>query len=383
MDSKNDNISFKKVPSKNGLILGLAFIGLLWSGTLSLRALDRYVVAPGTIADGNGGIYTSWSIAATQIQWAVNASTNASDTIWVSNGTFVLTNQIVVISNIVLRSANGPDGTIVNGNFAAGNLETNNRCLFLSNLSALVSGFTFSNGAVTNVGGAGVWIGGGILSNCTVRDNICFSLTSSVSGAVYINPRGTITTCRVTGNIVSNQAFNGGGAGIYGGIFNNNPGWEVYGCVVSNNRILGITDARQGGGISASYGKIRSNLICNNSAGTNGYGGGISAIYGALVDSCTVSVNEATLGGGLYLQGGTVTNCLVSSNYGPAGQIPGIYHAPGNANTIGSEVYNTTVSGHTSTAYRMAAFEARWYTTNKMINCIIEIIMRLAWNWQE
>jgi len=36
------------------------------SGTAA--AADRYVVEPGTIADGQGGIYTNWAIAATQIQ---------------------------------------------------------------------------------------------------------------------------------------------------------------------------------------------------------------------------------------------------------------------------------------------------------------------------
>ena len=365
-----------------GFILPFAGLLLLLFGPLSLWALDRYVVEPGTIADGNGGVYSRWDIAATQIQWAVNASTNANDTVWVSNGTYVLTNQINVTSNIVLRSVNGPNVTIVNGGFVleAENATTNNRCLYLSNISALVSGLTFSNGAVCTNGGGGVWIGAGTLSNCTVRDNFGFCLTNAganVYGAgIYINPAGTVIACRVTGNIASNETtakyFHG--AGIYGkgGDYPYYPNWEVYDCVFSNNRIIGVTANRSGGGIYAVNGKISSSLICNNSAGTDGYGGGIYLSYGAFMSSCTVSVNEASLGGGVHLQGGTVTNCLVSSNFGLAGQVPGIYHAAGSVNTIGSDVYNTTVSGHTNTAYRMAAYEARWYITNKIISCIIE-----------
>jgi len=360
---------------KSGLGFSLAFIGLLWFGTLSLRALDRYVVEPGTIADGNGGVYSDWSIAATQIQWAIDASTNANDTIWVSNGTYVLTNQIVVISNIVLRSTNGPDVTIVNGGFVAGATDatTNNRCLILSNSAALVSGFTFSNGACTNAGGAGVWLGKGVLSNCTVRDCISFSLAASVYGGGIWLQLGTVTACQVTGNILTNGAVYGGGAGIFGGIPNIiNQNWEVNNCVISNNRMTGVTSARSGGGIAAGYGgKIRQSLICNNSAGTDGYGGGVYSGYGVLLSSSTVSVNQASLGGGIYLATGMVTNCLFSSNYGPAGQYPGIYCSP-NVQGYGAEVHNTTVSGHTNTAFRMAVYEARYQLTNKMINCIIE-----------
>jgi len=355
---------------KIGPGLVLVFIGLLWFGTLSLRALDRYVVEPGTIADGNGGVYSDWSIAATQIQWAINASTNANDTIWVSNGTYVLTNQIVVISNIVLRSTNGPDVTIVNGNFTEGSPATN-RCLYLSNKTAFVSGFTFSNGACdpgTGNGGGGVWIGAGILSNCTVCNNTAYYKSG---GGILIRPSGTATACRVTGNIVTNSAATyGGGGGIAGGANGDSPGGLVYGCIVSNNRLVGTTSARSGGGIAADANKIRSTMICNNSSGTNGYAGGVYLNNGAMVDSCTVSVNEASLGGGTYLAGGTVTNCLYSSNWGMAGQVAGIYLAGGY--NIRSEVYNTTVSGHTTTAFRVAAYEARVYITNKIINCIIE-----------
>jgi len=351
---------------KQKLVFIPVFIGLLWLGTLSLWALDRYVVEPGTIADGNGGIYSSWDIAATQIQWAINASTNANDTIWVSNGTYVLTNQIIVISNIFLRSTNGPDVTIVNGGFVADapDATTNNRCLFMSNLSARVAGFTFSNGAVCSDGGGGVWLAGGILSNCVVRNNIAYSLASRVfGGGIYIRPSGTALVCLVADNIASNRTGDKSyGAGIAGGNLAQNPGWEVYDCVVSNNRIVGIPDKR-GGGIYAASGKIRSSLICNNSADADGYGGGVTLDYGALLNSCTVSVNEAGAGGGgIHLLSGTATNCLVSSN---AGQYPGIY-----ASGAAAEVYNTTVSGHTNTAYRMAAYSIN--ATNKMINCIIE-----------
>jgi len=373
-------MNFNWFRSKNRLSLVLIFTALLWFGTLSLRASDRYVATNGT----DTGDFLTWATASSNIQWAVDKALSANDTVWVSNGTFVLTNQIVVTNQITLRSANGPDVTIVNGGFVAdaAGATTNNRCLFLSNLSARVSGFTFSNGAVCSTGGAGAWIGGGILSNCTVRDNTAFTLTNAsaaVYGAgLYINPRGTAMACRITGNIMTNgtSALSPAGAGIYGrgGAYPYYPDWEIYGCVVSNNRIVGAplaTQNRSGGGIYAINGKIISSLICNNSAATNGYGGGIYSVYGAYLSSSTVSVNEAVLGGAIYLASGIITNCLFSANYGSAGAIDGVYLSP-NTPIYPAEIYNSTITGHTNTAFRMSAYEAAYSLTNKMINCVVE-----------
>src|ERR1035437_4128236 len=87
----------------------LTVVGLLWFGALALQAADRYVVAPGTPGGTNVGPYTGWTTAATQIQWAVDAAVVAGDTVWVSNGVYMLTNQIVVTNAITLRSTNGPN----------------------------------------------------------------------------------------------------------------------------------------------------------------------------------------------------------------------------------------------------------------------------------
>jgi len=360
----------------------LAFISLLWFGTLTLRALDRYVVEPGTIADGNGGVYTDWNIAATQIQWAVNASTNASDTIWISNGTYVLTNQITVISNIVLRSANGPDLTIVNGGFVFGatGATTNNRCLYMSNISALVAGFTFSNGAVWTNGGGGVWIGAGTLSNCTVRDNIAFNLTNiggNVNGGgIYLKPNGTVTACRVTGNIVTNGTTAHYGAG--GGIYAYNAGCAIYDCLVSNNSIKGITASRGGGGIYGYYTRVRSCMICNNDSSTNvpgetsgGVGGGIALSWYSSMESSTVIVNRAAggSGGGCYLTGGTISNCVISYNYITDNDAGGGLVMTPQLDYTACSAFNTTLTGNTNSAVRMSNNTGG---TNQMINCVFE-----------
>ena len=84
---------FKKMPSGFYQVSAVLVCFLLFGAT-ALEAA-RYVVEPGTPGGTNTGDYTDWSIAATQIQWAVDVATNG-ETAWVTNGTYTLTNQITI-----------------------------------------------------------------------------------------------------------------------------------------------------------------------------------------------------------------------------------------------------------------------------------------------
>jgi len=87
----------------NVIHISVIFVGLLWLGASTLPAATRYVVEPGTPGGTSAPPYTNWGISATQIQWAVD-SAGAGETVWVSNGVYVLTNQIVIANGITLRS---------------------------------------------------------------------------------------------------------------------------------------------------------------------------------------------------------------------------------------------------------------------------------------
>src|SRR5271167_3844252 len=77
--------------------------------------------------------YADWSTAATNIQDAVNASTNG-DLILVTNGVY----RCVVVTNVLtIQSINGSAATVING----GNT---NYCISLADGDA-ISGFTFTN----------------------------------------------------------------------------------------------------------------------------------------------------------------------------------------------------------------------------------------------
>lgn len=94
-------------------------IGLLWFGVLMIHADTHYVSLDGA----NESPYTNgWASAAHEIQSAVNnAITN--DTVLVSNGTYNLTNQINILTNITVRSLYGTNSistsSIINGNYPA------------------------------------------------------------------------------------------------------------------------------------------------------------------------------------------------------------------------------------------------------------------------
>ncbi len=363
----------RRRPLPSSARLGLLLAGLLWPGVLALQAATHYVV-PSNPSQANP--YTSWGTAGTSIvEVVIAALTNATTPriVWVSNsvaGGYVLTNQIAISGALTLRSTNGPDVTVINGGFVAGSPTTNIRCIYMTDGAAVVQDLTFSNGAVNSktVGGGGVWMSGGILSNCNIFNNNMFEPSPGGygGGGIYMSG-GTVTACRVAGNMVTNFGATASDASHAGGIRTAGSGCLIYGCVISNNANVGGSSYSHGGGIYLNPGRIQSSMICNNSL-ANGDGGGI-AVRGdknvVVMSGCTSTLNQTsasyTGGGGVTLFTGIITNCVISYNYG-ANYGGGIFIHP-NAGEYAS-VYNTTIMGNTNGGVLI-------YGTNPVINCFI------------
>ena len=105
----------------------------------------------------------------------------------------------------------------------------------------------------------------------------------------------------------------GRGICLYNGLVEN--------CVISNNQTVSRT--MNGGGAYVKGGVMRNCLIRSNkarsSASSPQHGGGV-CLTGGLVENCTITGNYAengtgSQGGGVYATGGTLRNCLVSGNY--------------------------------------------------------------------
>ncbi|MBI2941835.1 MAG: right-handed parallel beta-helix repeat-containing protein [Chloroflexi bacterium] len=138
-----------------------------------------------------------------------------------------------------------------------------------------------------------------------------------------------------------------------GGIYAyNNSAPRIEGNTVTDNR----TTQERGGGIYVSgRAKVIGNTIRNNTVDRSaccneGYGGGLYATNGAEVRANTIVNNTLTAyyrtyGGGLHVDGGTVTDNIITGNaIGPSNC--GCGHARGG----GLYANNSTVSGNTTTA---------------------------------
>jgi hypothetical protein len=248
---------------------------------LEADAATLYVSPSG----GQVAPYATWSTAARVIQDAVDAAADG-DEIVVTNGTYstggravgtnVFVQRVAVDKQLLLRSFNGPQVTIIDG-------QKTVRCVSL-NSNAMLSGFTLTNGLVNSSGG-GLFCdtSTAIASNCTFTANVASS--NNFGGGAY---GGTLYNCTFIGN----SAAYGGGA--CNSILNN--------CILSGN------SANQGGGV---YGGTLNNCSLTKNSAESGGGA-----YTGTFRNCTLSGNSAAFGGGVY--GGDLCNCIVYYNIGPS-----------------------------------------------------------------
>ncbi len=88
--------------------------------------------------------YTNRTHAATNVQQAVDAS-ESGDTVFVGNGTYRVSPQLAVTQGIVVASESGAAATVLDGCHS-------NRVAFIGNSSAVLDGFTITNGYILNTG---------------------------------------------------------------------------------------------------------------------------------------------------------------------------------------------------------------------------------------
>ncbi len=270
--------------------------------TVNACAQISYVVPPGTPDANPSAPYDSWASAATSIHEAVAAAAGQGWTnVWLSNGTYYLTGQVVIASAMTVRSWNKGDidrnGTIVDGNSPG----FTNRCFWLDHPQAVLRGLTITNGAAltgsANPGksGGGIYVtNSAVLDDCLVTGN----RSEYYGGGVYLDDGGMVTNCE----IVANESTNYGG-----GLYVRNNGVLVD-TVVSNNKAIKI----DGGGIYMDINtEARRCMIASNWAG--GFGGGIYA-KGGLIDSNQFYGNSAHYSGGLFSLAAEARHCIMVGN---------------------------------------------------------------------
>ena len=174
-------------------------------------AATRYVW---TNSPSPGVPFTAWTNAARSIQAALDISANG-DLIWVTNGVYAtggrrvgvgVTNRVAITNRITVRSVNGAEVTIIQGQAAgAGPGADGVRCAHVGTNAALI-GFTLTGGGTqfgADANGAGAWCEpSGVVSNSILTGS---RATTGSGGGSY---RGTLYNCVLSGN----TAFSGGGS---------------------------------------------------------------------------------------------------------------------------------------------------------------------------
>jgi len=270
----------------------LTIAGLFVMAMLQADATTYYVDAS---RPDDGGAATNWATAKQTIQAAVDLAAD-NDTVRVTNGvydtggavtpSYACSNRVVIASDIIVQSVNGPEHTFIVGAEAAGGGNGTNAVRGVCMSAGVLSGFTVSNGHTMTIGdgaydlsGGGINLrgGSGIASNCVLTGN-----SADRGGGSYY---GTLDNCTLT----NNSARFGGGS--YYGTLNH--------CTLTDN------SARSGGG--SYYGTLNNCTLTDNSAS---YGGGS---HSGTLNNCMLTGNSAAIYGGGSNKG-TLNNCTLTGN---------------------------------------------------------------------
>jgi hypothetical protein len=242
----------------------------------------------------------------------------AYDTVVITNGTYSITNQIEVTNAIVVRSFEGglagAEKTIVQRSAVGG--TPNTRVFYMTHAQAVLEGLTIRNGYAQSAGtypadrqGSGIWMSGGALRNCVIREQVVNGNNWKGSG-IYITG-GMVSNC-----VVRNNTTEGSSGAWGGGLYVSGSNTLVTHSVIASNGALRSND---GGGVFLNGGaKLRNSVVRANTAGRNG-GGVYLTGSGTLAESCTIVGNASTngVGGGVYLTDGSVSNSIVYFNTAP------------------------------------------------------------------
>ncbi len=239
--------------------------GLAWAA-LGAGAATYYVTEDGQDeAPGDGSAANPWLTISNALYHAVD-----DDAVIVSNGTYDLTEQLEVTAKIRLRGYSGdPADTVVNANQTG-------RCLLITHTGAVVSAMTVSNGYIgADLGGGGIRMTGGTVSNCVITHNI--STNVGIRGAGIYMSGGQVINCDIMHNVMTDtsQVPNGGGIYLIGSGL-------ISGCTIDYNRY-------------------------NTGAGS-GRGAGVFLYNGGMVEKCEFTANRC-YGGAVQIDGnGIVSN---------------------------------------------------------------------------
>jgi hypothetical protein len=252
---------------------------ILFSVTSVLNAKIIYV-------DGfanNGGDGSSWDKAFTTITDGLNAATSG-DEVWVASdiysGQYIMKSGVSVYGGFIATETSLDQRDYIKNR----TILKNNTGLVLKNQSGLAEDAYFDGFDIKEA-----------------------RTTSGNGGGGYLSPKMHLRNCRILN--CTSEAGTGGGIAL-------DAGASVENCIFAGNSSKGI-----GGGLNMNKGGMAINCIFINNFSRGNSGGGIAAsssadgsIYPVIVN-CLIANNEAYAnGGGIWTQGGYITNCTIVRN---------------------------------------------------------------------
>lgn len=196
------------------------------------KAADRFVC----LAGQSVAPFTSWETAATNIQDAVDAS-SPGDRVWVTNGTYNLSDVLTLTNRVTVASINGAGVTTLDA-------QGNSRVVYIS-ADSQVTGFRLLNGWDEAEGGGVYHEKGGTLFNCQVRNCTAYARNQAAGGGVYLHEGGEVINGLIHDNvsIARGTAFaHGKGGGAHGEL-----GGTLQNCTIADNAVFGDYKAEGGG----------------------------------------------------------------------------------------------------------------------------------------
>ncbi|MFA4948204.1 MAG: S8 family serine peptidase, partial [Candidatus Krumholzibacteriia bacterium] len=302
---------------------------------------------------------TSWYVRADgmgeapTIQAAVDRAV-AGDTIVLAAGVYAgAGNRDIEFAgkNLVIRSASGPDSTIVDCGGSVGEIHWGFGYTGGEDSTSALEGLTIRHAALT---GIRCLSSSPVIRGCVVDS--CITSGGARGGGFYIEKSSAkILGCTVTNNRVDTNG---------GGIYCKEAKGRIAGCVFSGN-----TAAKSGGGIAVQTSSSMDIVGCSvigNLANTES-GGGIYIISArARIDSCTIAGNTGSFGGGLFNGTNafcTLKNSGVNSNVARNGG-GGLY------SSTNLTMENCTIVGN-SAAYYGAGIESFYGNQNTIVRSIV------------
>jgi hypothetical protein len=260
--------------------------------------------------------YATWGNAATNLHDAVRVAL-AGCTVWVSNGSYRLTNQLEVYSGFTVRSVNGPPVTTVWRDAAFGDF----RLFDIRAPGALVTGLTLTNGYLNGIHGTALKLLDGTVTNCVIAKSVSAGTAISVA---YVGG-GFFRNCVVSNNSGYNMLGMAGGGVAEDCTIVTNAGRAglafISGGVVRRCRIMGNRSTTSGYGPAGvnfySGGRLENSLVYGNTAAN--YNGAAVLLSDGCMINCTIAGNYATGSsgyGGVREAGGVITNCILYGNTG-------------------------------------------------------------------